>query len=79
MSNTYTPTRANYYQKNKEIIKAKRKQKYYENIEAEKATALERHQKNKKRNNKKSLVYYHNNSAERNKKRQKLRSKQLHT
>ena len=73
MSNTYTPTRANYYQIHKEEIKEKRKKKYYENIEAERASALDRHYSNLERDNKKSLEYYHNNSVERNKKRQELR------
>ena len=69
MSSTYSPTRQNYYQKNKEIIKAKRRKAYKENIIQERKSALERHYKNKKHNNKKSLEYYYTNSKELNKKR----------
>ncbi len=74
MANTYTPTRANYYQKNKDTIKAKRRKTYQENITSERTSALVRHHNNKERNNKKSLDYYYKNSVELNKKRQKIRA-----
>ena len=69
MTNTYTATRANYYQNNKEEIKRKRREIYKENIIAERNSALDRHYTNKDRNNKKSLEYYHKNSKELNIKR----------
>jgi len=56
MTKTYTSTRQSYYEK---IIRDKRKKKYYENIESERNSALDRHYNNKERNNKKSLENYH--------------------
>lgn len=72
---SYTPTRKNYYQNNKEEIKRKRKIRYQEKIEQEKASALVRHTLNKKRNNEKSLKYYYAHAPELNKKRTQRRIK----
>lgn len=66
---TYIPILQNYYQRNRNEIKSKRKQKYQENIIKERQSALERHYKNKEQNNKRDLDNYYNNSDELNKKR----------
>ncbi len=73
MSNTYTATRQSYYQKNKKLIKKKRKQNYQKNILKERQNALNRHSKNKERNNFTSLVNYYVNDKKLNKKRQEQR------
>lgn len=74
---TYTITRKNYYEKNAEAIKKKRKKSYKENIINERAESLERHYANKKRQNKKSLDYYHDHKVKLNKVRQINRLKAI--
>ena len=66
---TYTKTRQEYYQKNSDDIREKRRQKYNDNILDERKESLVRHHKNKNRQNVTSLKYYYDHSSELNKKR----------
>ena len=66
---TYTKTRQEYYQENGDEIRAKRRQRYQDNIIEERKESLVRHRKNKKRQNATSLKYYYTHAPELNKKR----------
>lgn len=66
---SYTDTRKNYYETNKDEIKRKRREKYQLNKKQEIESAKKRHMKNKTKNNKKDLDNYYEHADELNEKR----------